>query len=114
MKKNGQALVEFIIVMPLIIYMLMGVVDLCTIMYNKNNLESKMEDVVTLYKKGRTINELKEFVSKDENNSDVLISTSDEYVTITIIKKQTIVTPGLGKVLGNPYKVKVERVILNE
>ena len=114
MKKNGQALVEFIIILPLIIYLIMGVIDFCLILYNKNNLESKMEDVVSLYKEGKTADEINTFVGKDIKNTSVTITSDDKYTTISVIKKEQIITPGLNKVLGSPYKVKVERVILNE
>jgi Flp pilus assembly protein TadG len=114
MKKNGQALVEFIIILPLIIYIIMAAVDIAVIMYNKNNLESKMDDVISLYKEGKTVNEINTFLNKDLDNVSFNVSSDNKYTTITVIKKQEILTPGLDKILGNPYKVKVERVILNE
>ena len=51
MKNNkGQALVEFIIILPVIIFIIMGLVDTIFIFTHKNNAESKMADVIELYK----------------------------------------------------------------
>ena len=38
----------------------------------------------------------------------------DNYVYLTLTKNYKTITPGLSKVLGKPYKIKSERVILSE
>lgn len=110
--KKGQALVEFIIILPLIIFLIMGLIDYAFIMSNRNSLESKMEDVVTLYREGKTIGEINDYLSKDKISFNVKTETDD--VILTLKKQERLITPGLNKVLGNPYYIKVERVLLNE
>ena len=50
MNKKGQALVEFIIILPVIIFIIMLLVDFMTIISYKNKLESNMNNVTILYK----------------------------------------------------------------
>ena len=50
MNKKGQALVEFIIILPVIIFIIMLLVDFMTIFSYKNKLESNMNNVTILYK----------------------------------------------------------------
>lgn len=107
MNKKGQALIEFIIIFPIIIYIIMIIVDFMVIFSNKNLLESNMNEIVELYKD----NKLEE-IYKYNNN---FTYTKDETYTYleTSINYNTI-SPGLSNILGNPYKIKCERVIINE
>ena len=59
MNKKGQALVEFIIILPVIIFIIMLLVDFMTIFSYKNKLESNMNNVTILYKENK-IDEIKE------------------------------------------------------
>ena len=53
MNKKGQALVEFIIILPVIIFIIMLLVDFMTIFSYKNKLESNMNNVTILYKENK-------------------------------------------------------------
>lgn len=107
--RRGQALVEFVIILPIFILLVLGCIDIGRIMYTKMNLEEQMSDVVDYYKKGKTIEEI-----KDKIDNDIDIKRNNEYTTILLTKKIDIITPGLQFVFDNPYSIKVERSILNE
>ena len=62
MNKKGQALVEFIIILPVIIFIIMLLVDFMTIFSYKNKLESNMNNVTILYKE----NKIDDFVIIDD------------------------------------------------
>lgn len=109
MKKKGQALVEFVIILPIFILLILGIIDIGRIMYTKMDLEEEMSDVVDYYKKGKNITEI-----KNKFNSDVSIKNDNEYTTILLTKKIDIITPGLQLIFKSPYDIKVERSILNE
>lgn len=106
---KGQALVEFVIILPIFILLVLGCIDIGRIMYTKMNLEEQMSDVVDYYKNGKTIEEI-----KDKIDNDVDIKSDNEYTTILLTKKIDIITPGLQFVFDNPYLLKVERSVLNE
>ena len=44
---------------------------------------------------------------------DIEISSDDKYKNVVISDKIDILTPGLNRILGNPYEIKVERKIPN-
>ena len=108
MNKKGQALVEFIIILPVIIYIIMFITDMMLIFSYKNHLESDMNETITLYKENK-IDELNKIT-----DATLTYEMKDNYVYLTLAKNYKTITPGLSKVLGKPYKIKSERVILNE
>ena len=111
MNNKGQALVEFVIILPIFIFMLLVIIDIGKILYNQNILESEMEDIVTLYKKNNQ-EELDEFIKA--KNEQLTIETNEEYVELKIMKDMEILTPGLNLILGNPHQITSKRVIYNE
>ena len=109
MNRKGQALVEFVLILPIFILILFSVYDIGMIIYNKNVLESTSNDVILMLTNDSNIDEIK------SKYSDIEISINDDgkYYNITLNKKIEILTPGLNLVLGSPYNVEVERVIPN-
>ena len=111
MKNNkGQALVEFILILPVILAILLVIIDLGKIFNEKNTLENTSIDIVELYKNGKSIDEIK------NKYNDISITTNIEnnYLTIKLKKEIEIITPGLNIVLDNPYPIEVERVVYYE
>ena len=111
--KKGQALVEFIIILPVIIYVIMVIVDFLIIIDYKNNLESKMDGVVSLYKKGN-VDEINDYLNKDLKNVTYTSKKDNKYTYIEVDIDYSFITPGLNNMLGDNFKIKSERVILNE
>ena len=113
-KHDGQALVEFVILLPIFIFMIFAVIDFGKIWSIANNLESRMDDVVTLYKENSSL----EIIENDLNlktDSIALEIQEEEKTTNIFLKKEVdIITPGLNLILKNPYEAKVKRVIYNE
>ena len=97
MNKKGQALVEFILVLPILIIILLLVIDFGRLLIMKNHLEVVLTTV--------------------DNNTDV-INDKEYKITITkdgnyIVLKSCInvYTPGLSKILGNPSCVETSKEI---
>ncbi len=110
MNRKGQALVEFVLILPVFILILFAIVDFGTILSKKNELENDSIDIVLLINNGTNIDEIKSKYS----DLDIDLKDVDKYTEIKITKSINIITPGLNLVLGNPYKVIVERVIPND
>lgn len=109
--KKGQALVEFIIILPILLFMLLGVIDLGRIFYLRINLEEQIGEVIELDQEGKSLEEIKKVLDKDveiEKKSD------REYINYTLEVKVDIITPGLNLIFDNPYNLKVSRSIFNE
>ena len=110
MNRKGQALVEFLLILPVFILILFAIVDFGTILSKKNELENDSIDIVLLINNGTNIDEIKSKYS----DLDIDLKDADKYTEIKITKSINIITPGLNLILGNPYKVIVERVIPND
>ncbi len=100
MKNKGQALVEFILILPLLILIITGLFDFGNIFFSKTKLENEMDNIINLYRKNEPL---------DEN---VKITKENEKVTITLTKNIKLNTPILNKILSN--KIETKRVIYDE
>lgn len=107
MSKRGQALVEFVIILPIFLILVLGVLDIGKILYCKTSLENDLSEVMALYEKGLTEEEI--VASLDLDNVELAILKEDNMVRIYLTEEVDIVTPGLNFILDNPYYVKVSR-----
>ena len=104
MKDNrGQALVEFIIVMPIFLMVVLAIIDFGTIYHTKYTMQNDLDVIANLYK-NKHEDEYKNYA----NNKDLKVKTytDNNLTTIEIARKIQIMTPGLNKVFGNPYEIK--------
>ena len=115
MNKKGQALVEFVIILPILLLLFFGSVDIARIAIRKNELENLTTDIIELHKKNKTIGEMKQHIKDNTDNPiDLYVVTEANKTTFNLSSNIDIITPGLNKILSNPYKVENKRVINNE
>lgn len=117
MKKNqkGQALIEFVIILPVIIMIVFSFIDLGRIILENNRLEGLTTIVINKYEETNDYNQVLNYIeSLGYENVDLSIKTGNSLLTIEMEKKIDLVTPGLDSILENPYNVKVERVVSYE
>lgn len=107
MNSKGQALIEFVLILPVFLFILFAIIDFGIIFSTKSNLENDSTDIVSLYKNGTSLDELK---SKYSDN-DINIFNDDSYYTISISTSINLITPGFNRIFGDPYVIKVERVV---
>ncbi|MGM9850087.1 MAG: TadE/TadG family type IV pilus assembly protein [Bacilli bacterium] len=104
MKKNsGQALVEFVIILPIILVILLYIIEFGKITLKKSELESNMELITELYKDKKT-DELNNFVNS--NNIIISYSKNNNLTTITIKKNIKTNMPLINKILGNNIETR--------
>lgn len=112
MNKKGQALVEFIIILPVLIMLFFGAIDFGRIVIRKNELENISSDVVKMYKEGNSYEKIESFLKENNENNTLSIKNKDnQYVEFNLQSELSFVTPGLGKILGEPYVINSKRVI---
>lgn len=109
LNNKGQALVEFILILPVFLMILFIIIDFGMIFNAKSNLENTSNDVVSLFKVNNDINNLRNIF----NDYDIKIEEVDEYYKVTITSKVDLITPGLSLIISDPYEIKVERVVSN-
>ncbi len=109
MNKRGQALVEFILVLPILLLLIFALIDFGKILVCKNHLEGVMNEVSEL-----SDDEITSYLRKDNDYKITYNVTYDEYRNITLVATVDLITPGMKNILKNPYVVKVERSIVYE
>lgn len=112
MQKKGQALIEFLIILPVLIFLILGIVDVGKIITIKNQLENDMDYVIDAYQKNQTFEEIENEIKKKKIKIE--INVQRDVIKILLKKETSILTPGLNFVFSNPYDVVIERAILNE
>ncbi len=113
-KENGQALVEFVIILPIALLLIFCVVDFGRVISLKNDLEGVASNVVTLYENGSTLEEINSIVNKDDNDIKLGVTTNDNYVTVNVSKQIEPITPGLSYIRKDVFNVSTSRVIRND
>ncbi len=115
MKQKGQALVEFVIVLPVLIMILFATIDFGVIIYNKSKLESKLNDVINMIQNNETEEEIISFINQDTSKKVTYrIVTNGKYKEVRLFTSVDIITPGLNLLLDSPYKIKVSRVVYDK
>ncbi|MCI8545511.1 MAG: hypothetical protein HFH09_04715 [Bacilli bacterium] len=111
MKNKGQALVEFIIILPVLLLLILGAIDFGNILYKEYTLENDLDYIVELVRQNK-MTEVDYYVKQKELTKN--IETKSTTTTITLSKKVVVNTPGLNRILGKNYQIKASRVISNE
>ena len=107
MKNNkGQALIEFIIILPIFLLLIISLVDFGNIFIKKNSLENDIDTIVSLYKEDKT-DDIKDYALK--NNLDVAISNDNNFKKFTIKKKVKLTSPLLIVPFGEYYDITTEK-----
>jgi len=114
MKKKGQALVEFVIILPVFLMLVLGVIDIGKILYSKIIMEEKMSDIINYYENDKAIDDIKNILELNSEDYNLTIKTDNEYIDFSLSKKIDIITPGLNFVFDNPYHLTINRSIVNE
>ena len=108
MNRKGQALIEFILVLPVFIMILFTIVDFGIILHSKNELQNQSTDIIRILENESNVN----IISKNYEKLKIeLVPFESDYQKVTITKEINLITPFLDRILGNPYLIKVERII---
>lgn len=111
--KRGQALVEFIIILPILIFILLAVIDYGAISFNKSKIENIITDVSNMYKNKETDDEIDKFVKSNDKDLKIETTYEDKYINVKLYKKYNYITPGLDKIFKS-NEISVERKLYNE
>ena len=104
MKKNsGQALIEFVLILPVILLILLYIIEFGRITLKKQQLESDMDLIVTLYEEKKE-QELNTYIQ----NNNIAINYNKQNDLITIELKQNIKSnmPLIKKIIGDTITTK--------
>lgn len=108
---KGQALVEFVLILPIILMILFIIIDFAHVHYERNHLESVLNDVIYMIKDDKSTNEIKSTLDEDVN---YVVTNNTDFANVVMTKEVLLVTPFSNLFFDNPYLIKVERTILYE
>lgn len=108
MGKKGQALVEFILVLPVILIILLVIFNVSYVYMEKYDLENDLETITDLYKNG-DMKTLKAYIAKEELKFDE--KKTGNLIEITVSKDILISAPILNNVLGKNFNLKTSKTI---
>lgn len=112
--EKAQALIEFVLILPVILILFLGMIDLGRIVIRKTELDSLVTDKINIWKNSDTnVNELKGLLEDDNINVKITKNNDTNFVTIDLYESVTFLTPIVSNILGD-YTIHVKRVIPNE
>ena len=109
MKNNkGQALVEFVIVLPIFLLLIISVIDFGNIISKKYSLENDIDVIVDMYNDSKY-----EEINKYADNKDIKVSYSNEgeLFVINLNKDVKVISPVVNAIVGRTYQVNAEKSI---
>lgn len=107
MNRKGQALVEFVLILPIFLFLIFAVYDFGMIYNSKNSLENNSSDIINLFKNGTSLEEIEKLYP----DCNIMISNDQDYYKVLVESSVNLVTPGFNRIFGDPYIINVERYI---
>lgn len=105
--RKGQALIEFVLILPILILLLLGIMDVGIILVRKSELENKVTDMIKVWEqKDTSINELERLLNNEGLETEFTKNTTTSYVTVKVVDEVTLTTP-----INKKYKIEIKRVI---
>ena len=105
---KGQALVEFIIVLPVLLLIIMAIIDFGNIFTKKYSLENDLDIVSNMYKEEKYTS-INNYIK--EKNISIEYVKDDEFITINLSRTIKVNTPILNNILGKNYRIKTSKTI---
>lgn len=109
MNNKGQALVEFILVMPIFIFIVLAIFDIGNLIIKKYQLENDIDTIAIMYKENK-IDDAKAYVTKID--AKVSFNDNGNYNEITLSKRIDIKTLILRQALGRYYEISTKRTVI--
>ena len=102
MNRRGQALVEFILILPIFIMLMFVIIDFGMVFNEKNKLENKSMEIIEFINQRKEIDEIKTMYP----DYDISVNNKDDYIVVAISSKVNLITPGSSIILDNPFPIK--------
>lgn len=110
MNRKGQALVEFVLILPIFLLIVLAMIDFGMILNKKNELENASVDVVNMLQNDVDITDIK----NKYLDIEIILEEDGKYTNVFLSDDVNIITPGLNRIFGEKYNVKIERVFIHD
>lgn len=110
MNQKGQALLEFLLLFPILFLLVLIAIDVGKISSTTNQLEYEIGQIIEAYHKNKTFDELNTMIKQKDNQIKLEITNqNNENITFTLKEEILLLTPGWNLLKTNP--ICVERTI---
>lgn len=110
MKNNkGQALVEFVILIPVLILLILSIFDLGNIILKKYKLENELDTIINYYN-----NNDEQLMNSYASMKDISIKKerkNNNMIDIKVSYEVNFNTPVLNKIMGENYQIETSRIV---
>lgn len=110
MRNNkGQALVEFVILIPVLILLILSIFDLGNIILKKYKLENELDTIINYYN-----NNDEQLMNSYASMKDISIKKerkNNNMIDIKVSYEVNINTPVLNKIMGENYQIETSRIV---
>lgn len=112
LKNNGQALIEFVLILPVFLLILFALIDFGRLFYEKIELENRFQESIEVYQKDKDYEKALQILNEGKEKEATLETKElDSYMKLETSLSFSFLTPGLSNILGSPYRIKIERTI---
>lgn len=112
MKSNkGQALIEFIMILPVLLIILISIIDFGNIILKKYSLENEIDTVNEMYKSGNADDI---YIYLNKKNISINFSKEEKFTNIKLSKDIKLSSPVLIIIFGKDYKITTEKSVYSE
>lgn len=105
---KGQALVEFILVLPIFLLVIISIIDLGNIISKKYSLENDLDTIVDMYN-DNNIEKINYYIS--DKDIKINYDKKDDLIIINLSKKVKIISPVINLIFGKNYDLNTSRSI---
>lgn len=107
--KKGQALIEFVLLLPVILILIFSGIDVLNLILKKNDLSSQVNDqIVLLEEKKESLIDLEK--NLESKNIDITFKENTKSITIIAKKEVSWISP-ITELILKRYTISIERVI---
>lgn len=110
MRNNkGQALVEFVILIPVLILLILSIFDLGNIILKKYKLENELDTIINYYN-----NNDEQLMNSYASMKDISIKKerkNNNMIDIKVSYEVNVNTPVLNKIMGENYQIETSRIV---
>lgn len=108
MKNKGQALLEFVLILPILLLILFSIFDIGRLFSSKNELNAKCQDVAIMTVEGKD----ESFIKENFKDFDITLTKVADKVSISCEKKVEVLSPIVKVVMKDQFNLKEERVVI--
>ncbi len=109
LSKKGQALIEFVLLLPIIIILLFSSIDVINLILKKNELSTKLNDHITLLEENKeNIVDLEKEL--EDENIDITFKEKSKSIVIVAKKEIKWISP-ITELILKKYMISIKRVI---